>query len=55
MTAIRKVALTVVPLITLLCIFGSLLPGVDYSRQDRMQISAATFGRTLVGYGRGGT
>ena len=41
MTAIRKVALTVVPLITLLCIFGSLLPGVDYSRQDRMQISAA--------------
>lgn len=40
MKAVRIAALTIVSVIVLLSIFGSVLPGCDYSRQDRQSISS---------------
>jgi peptide/nickel transport system permease protein len=40
MTTVRRGALIVVSLVAVLCLVGSLWPQFDYSRQDRMQVSA---------------
>lgn len=40
MTLARRTALTVVALLAVLCLVGSLLPRFDYARQDRFHVSS---------------
>ena len=49
MTAMRRIALTVVSFIGLLSILGSLVPQFDYSHQDRLQFSAGPTAQHWLG------